>query len=169
MNNIYQRSKTQPYHISVGGVLFNDEGNIATLRHVPEMLPASYLPAFRTHKEAFSLMRESLEKGETLVCALERGFREEFGATISVRHFCGSLVTEIHDDMIFEKTTLYFSAHCIHIDENDRSGPDVESDLDIVWWEPSELITHMQRQADIIEFDLDESKIVERAVALMDI
>lgn len=166
MNNIYQHTKEQPFHISAGALLFDQEGRIATLEHLPEKVPSQWEGSFREHTKTYSLMRESLEEGEEILTALHRGLREEFGATGEPIHFIGSLQSVIAEEVPFEKTTLYFSVKLISQDDTKRDGPDFESELNIVWWKPEALIVQMESQDDIVELDLNESQIVRNYLSL---
>jgi hypothetical protein len=63
----FQASKKQPYHLSIGAVLFDQEGRIAC-HHFREILG---------HKDVYILMRESMENNETPLRTLDRGLQEE--------------------------------------------------------------------------------------------
>ena len=77
----FQASKTQPYHLSIGAVLFNQEGCIAC-HHFKEIFG---------FKDIYILMRESMEDDETPLMTLHRGLKEEFGATAYPIAFLGCL------------------------------------------------------------------------------
>lgn len=67
----FQAKNEQPYHLSIGAVLFNEDGRVAC-HHFPEILG---------QKDIYILMRESVEDEETPLETLQRGLEEEFGAT----------------------------------------------------------------------------------------
>ena len=159
MSNHFQGSTEHPYHISVGGVLQNEKGEIAVhyFKHVSH-------PEFGEADDFYTLMRETLEEHETLEEALSRGLLEEFGATGNLSSYLGSLVSHFPKHGVsIEKTTLYFLLTCTSIDEKKRLKDDPEIQSEIRWVPPSELIHVMKSQgARIGREDLDESAVIER-------
>src|SRR4029079_19115924 len=94
----FQASQQQPYHLSIGAVLFDQNGRIAC-HHFNEILG---------HKDIYILMRESMEDNESPLITLHRGLKEEFGAAAQPVAFLGSLSGYLPDPRLpFEKTTLY--------------------------------------------------------------
>jgi hypothetical protein len=153
----FQASKKQPYHLSIGVVLFDQEGRIAC-HHFEEIFG---------HKDIYILMRESMENGETPFMTLHRGLKEEFGATAEPVAFLGSLVGYLPDTRLpFEKTTLYVACKLIHWDVTKRDLKDPEASSIIEWLEPTLLISLMEQQG--IRFnhriDADESEMIKRAL-----
>ena len=76
--NYFQSSQEFPFHISVGAVLRNKQGEIAchyfdTFSHLGESAEDFYI-----------LMRETIEPNETIEKALARGLKEEFGAEAQI-------------------------------------------------------------------------------------
>ncbi len=152
----FQASQKQPYHLSVGAVLFNAEGKVAC-HHFKEILG---------HKDIYILMRESMENDETPLETLHRGLKEEFGATAEPIVFLGCLSGPVSDpSLAFEKTTLYISCKLIQMGERDSADP--ESSSDIEWLEPDTLISILQKQGARFQHrvDADESEMIRRAVS----
>lgn len=113
----------------------------------------------------YLLMRETLEPDETLEDALHRGLMEEFGATAEIQNYIGSIVSHFKrkpDDVLVEKTTVYFLCTMKNQDLSKRSG-DIESKTKIEWHKPAFLIPKMKDQAKRYNrTDVDESKILEK-------
>lgn len=153
----FQASQKQPYHLSVGAVLFDQNGRIAC-HHFNEILG---------HKDIYILMRESLENDETPLAALHRGLKEEFGATAQPVAFLGSLSGYLPDPRLpFEKTTLYITCQLMQWNPEDRDLTDPEAGSTIEWLEPSTLISLMERQGARFQHraDADESEMIKRTI-----
>lgn len=156
----FRASREQPYHLSIGAVLFNQEGRIAC-HHFEEILG---------QKDVYILMRESMEDNETPLMTLERGLKEEFGAKAEPVAFLGTLCGYLPDERLpFEKTTLYVACKLIDWNPQDRELNDPEAGSNIEWLEPAELISIMKKQG--IRFnhraDADESEMIQRAITFI--
>jgi len=152
----FQANQKQPYHLSVGAVLFDKNGHIAC-HHFEEILG---------HKDIYILMRESVENEENLLKTLQRGLMEEFGATAEPKVFLGSLSGFLPDPKLpFEKTTLYVACQLIKWDPTMRDMNDPEAGSIIEWIEPYKLIELMRKQGKIFKrVDADESDMIVRAL-----
>ncbi len=161
MQNYFIGTKEHPHHISIGGVLRNQKGEVAAhyFKHFSH-------PAFGDAENFYILMRETPELGESMEETLMRGLMEEFGATASLVSFLGTIVSHFPKrESIIEKTTLYFLCDLESIDETKRAKDDLETASEIRWIAPQELISLMEAQrARINREDLDESKVL-RALA----
>ena len=162
MTDLFKHSEASPFHISVGAVLVNDEGKVLVHKMVRRSMPDSLIHTIGNLNEAYILMRESLENGETLDQAVTRGLMEEFGAEGTIVKYLGSIqIPELHaKTRTFEKTTLYFQVDFVK--QNDRPMNDVEAHTELAWESPEFLIEHMHDQGQRAgREDLDESKIIK--------
>ena len=66
-----------PYHLSVGAVVYDQEGQIA-VHHFAERFGA---------KDIYTLMRETIEYQEPLPTAVARGLKEEFDLTGTIEMY----------------------------------------------------------------------------------
>jgi hypothetical protein len=155
--SFFRASKAQPYHLSIGAVLFDEKGRIAC-HHFKEILG---------QKDIYILMRETMENDETPLMTLHRGLKEEFGATAEPVAFLGSLSGYLPDfTLSFEKTTLYVACRVNSWNPETRDLEDPEASSIIEWHDPDALILLMQKQG--IRFhhraDADESEMIKRAL-----
>lgn len=162
MTSPFHGTREYPYHISVGAVLVNEKGEVAT--HYFREFSHFGVRAM----DFYLLMRESLEAGESIEACLGRGLLEEFGARGNMRHYLGSIVcTATKEDFEMQKTTLYFLCDLVSIHESNRKEGDPEGSSEIRWLPPTELIPKMQEQAARIgREDIDESAVLESLVSL---
>jgi len=152
----FQASHEQPYHLSIGAVLFDERGHSAC-HHFKEALG---------QKNIYILMRESMENGETIHTTLERGLREEFGASATPLAFLGCLSGFLQDPRLpFDKTTLYIACQVTKWDAAKRDPNDPEAISVVEWLIPDELISIMEKQgARFNRVDADESEMIRRAL-----
>lgn len=163
MQKLFQWSKTQPFHISVGALLTNDQGEICAHHFLRDTEEARFTEGLGEAPEYYQLMRESIEDGESLEQTVARGLMEESGARGTLVSYLGSIQSHFPiDGILVEKTTLYFHVVCSHIDVALRQKDDGESGSTILWMKPQELYEKMRHLGSLMERnDRDESKIVK--------
>ncbi len=159
--NYYAGTVQSPYHLSVGCVLRNKDGQIA--HH--------YFDRFEQYSDLNLLMRETMEPGETIEDTLHRGLLEEFGAKGTITHFLGGIISQYpdKDGNIIHKTTLYFACDLQEIHDDWRSHEDAEGFSAIQWHDPEFLVEKMQSQYQRYERlrnDSDETEIIRRLLLL---
>ena len=161
IQNYFQGTIDHPYHLSIGAVVRNEEGNICC--HYFEKFSVKGMGTFENF---VLLMRETIEQHESIEECLARGLMEEFGMKAELKSFIGSIVSKfkIHDsDIIMEKTTLYFLCDFISMDMKMRKKDDVESGSEIKWFSPEEIISKMKEQGRRYgREDADESSVIEK-------
>lgn len=166
MKSIFKSTEESPYHLSVGAVLHNDNGQIAC--HYFKEFEVS--DEHRKYEDFYILMRETVETEESLEYAVLRGIREEFGSTGEIIKYIGTLITKFpRGDVWIEKTTVYFLVKLKDFNVHKRASEDEES-VSVIEWQPIDfLIEKMKKQG--VEYertDLDESIILERAKKLLE-
>lgn len=169
MQNIYKNSKEFPYHISVGAVLVNNEGLIACECYPKEMI----LKFLGIERDVYTLMRETIEDGETILDGLHRGLLEEFGVKGDVLGYLGSLETHVLNEKEtksedFRKTTLYFLVRLQEGETLRKVSEDTGVTFYNEWMEGEELIRRMNSQSEgLARTDLNESEILQRALQVL--
>ncbi len=158
MKNYFISTKENPYHLSVGAVVLNDENKVLCHHFNSVEIEGSFV------EDLYVLMRESVSENETLEDALTRGLKEEFGAEVEIEKYLGSIVSTFpRDSKQIEKTTLYFQCKLKSLDESKRDKNDPESGSKIKFMPVDELIEKMESQEQKYHrTDVNEAKILER-------
>ncbi len=157
MSNYYISTKEHPYHLSVGAIVVNDRGEVLCHHFHSIDVPGT------TFKDLYLLIRESLDPNETLEAAVHRGLLEEAGVEAAVQMFIGSIVSQFNrEDIIAQKTTLYFLCKLIKFDIVRRDKSDPEAGSEITFLPIDSLIDKMKSQYDRYKrSDFDETYILE--------
>lgn len=159
--SLFKASKKFPYHLSVGAVVLSVDNKIVCEKYGEDVVEK----ITGLKKEAVTLMRETLENGESAEGCLRRGLLEELNLNeYEIMGFLGSIESYIEEkmDKIFTKTTVYFlikSKSTLL-----KGGSDDGVEFEIAAYDIDELINIMKKQKIIFNReDLDESKILQRA------
>lgn len=137
MKSIFEATKENPYHVSVGAVVLNNDNLVCTLRY----------KNFKGFGEIYTLMRETVENDESLSRALHRGLQEEYGITGNIVRYMGSLVGSFfRDEVLVEKTTLYFLVQMVEIDKSLTTEHVIGEGVEIEWLSVDFLILKMKEQ-----------------------
>ena len=165
MTPLVQHSEANPFHVSVGAVVVNNEGKIVVHALSSDSVPENLAKILGGLDTAYILMRESVEDGESLEDAVLRGVKEEFGIVGAIQKYLGSTQAVLPAKYgEFEKTTLYFEV--AYESEVERVIHDWESSTVLEWHDPMFLIERMREQGRLTSRgDLDESKIIETYLA----
>ena len=165
-NKFYQHSLPQPFHISVGAVLFNEKNEICLHRFSKKNVPEDKHFLVDYMDECYHLMRESLEGNEPLHDAVLRGVQEEFGVTGTVEKYLGSKIDTITSPTKepFEKLTIY---HAVKLESwGERLDTDVESRTTLEWMSPAQALDIYKIQANkTTRPELNEASIIERFIS----
>jgi 8-oxo-dGTP pyrophosphatase MutT (NUDIX family) len=162
--SVYQAKKGQPFHISAGALVVNEDGKIVVHKRTKGQMPEQFADNFADERsEIYLLARETVKDGESLAEAALRGVREEFGIEGTIERFLGTIVASIATgpEGRMEKTTPYFLIRCEQ--QGDRVM-DEEGHSVLEWHDPDFLIARMRGQGGENRCDLDESKIIEAYV-----
>ena len=163
MSKFYQHTLPQPYHLSVGGVLFNDKYEICIHHFYKKDFPEHLHFLADYQDEIWHLMRESIEGNEPLQDAVLRGMKEEFGADGVVDKFLGAKIDiiTVPNQESFEKLTVYHSVRLTGL--GDRPNIDVESSSEMEWYTPESALEIYRIQATKTNRpELNEAVIIER-------
>lgn len=158
----FQGHSLHPQHVSVGGILMNEKGEVCCHHFHTKGLKGYW--AEQKFDDAYLLMRETIEPNETLEHALHRGLQEEFGATGEFVDYIGSIKSLFtHKGVEVEKTTLYFLCKLVSQNLLHRAKDDDETQSIVEWQTPGYLIPRMKAQTTKYgRTDVDESSILER-------
>lgn len=155
--NHFKATPQNPFHLSVGAVVLNDEGKVACHHFSEFELDGERLTDF------YILMRETMEPDESIEQALDRGLMEEFGIKAELVRYLGSIISSFGAASAVQKTTIYFEMKFLEQRDEWRRHDDPEKDAEKVWKDPSFLIEHMQDQGSRLHrTDLDESEVLKR-------
>ena len=139
------------------------------------LVACHYFERFRSNQgpveNIYLLMRETIEPGESIETCLARGLKEEFGAIGMPRQFLGTIVSHFPNkqDILVEKTTLYFLVDCLQINQEDRDTEGEESKSKVCWLTIDELKQRMVDQSRRYpeRTDFNESIVLDRARAII--
>jgi ADP-ribose pyrophosphatase YjhB (NUDIX family) len=161
----YLHTLPQPFHLSVGAVLFDNDLRICVHSLDADAVPDSLKFLTGGLRHAYLLMRESLEVGETIVDAVHRGLAEEFSVEGTVEKYLGAIDCMVTTPTsTFQKTTLY---HAVRLEKmNKRSvTDDPESRSTLEWYEPEKLVELLTTQEQLTNRpELHEVEIVKRFI-----
>lgn len=155
MARYYTSTPQNPYHLSIGAVVVNDDKKILC-HHYTQFGEEEY--------DTYLLMKETMHPHESIEQTLHRGLLEEFGAKGEITAFLGSLVTSLpREGVMIQKTTLYFLVKFLGKDESWRSEEDKAVSI-VEWHTPEFLIEKMKEQTKHFNnrSTLDESEILKR-------
>jgi len=163
-SNYFSHSHNGRYHLSVGAVVFNEDGKVLVHRFDGE------LPENPFSRTVYTLIRETMEPHETIEFALARGIKEETGSEAELVAFLGSLRCIARDtedeEKSFEKTTLYFAMKLTDWRPEERLKDDPEAGSNLQWRNPGELVQVMWEQGkDTKSTDLDESEVIKHFIS----
>ena len=164
--SIFQGNPDTPYHLSVGGLLTNESGEICC--HYFDV--NSDASKQSTKRDLYLLMRETISADESITDALKRGARQEFGAEISIGHYLGSIQSVFplkNKDSIIRKTTIYFHLNLGEQKDEWRNKDIPEGKSVLMWLKPAMLMKRMETQQSDSHTGLDESGIIKNYLKIL--
>lgn len=159
--NYFRGQESAPYHLSVGAVILDEQNRVACLHFSTD--------DHGTKGEAYLLMRETVEQGETLAEAVRRGIKEEIGVEAEIQDFIGTIISHFgFRTTIVEKTTLYFLCKALFKEAKPEPNNAFEASGILEWRSIDFLIEQGKKQAAHFQRDdIDESTILECVQKLM--
>ncbi|MDQ6985528.1 MAG: hypothetical protein Q9M91_01835 [Candidatus Dojkabacteria bacterium] len=142
MQNFFQASPENPYHLSIGAVLLDQENRII----------CHHFNKVGSFEDVYLLMTETIRSNETIENAIQRGLLEEFGATGVIERFLGTEIYndpwfgETNKDVIVEKTVPFFVIKMTDLDEQKRDKEGREGGSKIVRMEKNDLLNKVEDQ-----------------------
>ena len=160
----FKATQEWPYHLSVGAVVLNERNEI--LVHYFDVFGYDEAKVTDFH----ILIRETVEPGESIGAALDRGLSEETGARAELVHYIGQLESRVKaPGFEWTKTTAYFVMRLTNWAPERRLTDDPEAGSELRWIAPAKLLDLMRRQHERIgNTDLDEAPIIERAIKVIE-
>lgn len=176
MTNPFVGTPEEPFHMSVGVILVNEENEVLVhrfnlenneeLRH--ELKRRADIPG---KVQYYALMTETPEHGESLIDAAERGLMEEFGATGRLIHYIGTNIghfKRMGSDVLIEKATPFFLYRILDLDETRREQGSIESSSELVFLDIETLMKYLEEQDRAIHrTDLVYGPILERVKSIL--
>lgn len=159
MSNLFAGQEGAPYHLSVGAAVINDKGEVCCRHHQTD--------EHNRPVDGYVLMRETIEGGESLEIAVERGLKEEFRVKASMRDFLGPVISHYgFKDYQIEKTTLFFLCDFQSYVEGSVSGFETDGKLE---WRDIDFLTekNIAQAKHLGRDDIDDSIALERAKQLI--
>jgi len=155
--NYYQASSTKPFHLSVGAIVLDENGNIL----------CEHYDKLNEWEDIYWLMHSTINPNETLEQALHRGLKEEMGVTgeiisfVGVHNYKSEWFGETSSPVEVTKSIAYFTVRLISADESLKSQDNSAYNSRVVALTKKELIQKMkiQYQKYLID-ELDESRVL---------
>lgn len=113
IGNYFGATIDRPYHLSVGGVILDENNNVYCL----------YYPHIDHLNNIYVLPNKTVKPGETLEETLKRGAMSELGCEIEPITFLGTLAVkdvwwaELGTPTAMEKSVLFFLARATHFSQ----------------------------------------------------
>ncbi|GAB4158044.1 MAG: hypothetical protein Fur003_1800 [Candidatus Dojkabacteria bacterium] len=161
----YQATPERPYHLSVGGVVYDFEKDryLVMEREIPEGITLTYFPT------------ETVEPKESLEASILRGLSEESGLHAEIITHIGAMIakdvwfSEIDQPTEVSKTIIFFLLKPIKQDDTLRKADDEEKDAKVVYYNYEELLKIFNKQYETTGMNFFAfSEILQRAQDLIE-